>query len=71
MCYSNNVVRQFIDCFDNVEEVKSNLRKMLDFTICSPEVDDWSSDERADMIFFCRQAERLFDAIYSSGLPAT
>jgi hypothetical protein len=57
-------VKNFVDCFDNPEKVKNALGYLLDTALCSEEADDWSHDERCDLIFICRQTQSLLDAIF-------
>ncbi len=50
---------QYLECFDDINDSKSKLDFLLDTTLSSIETDDWSADERANLIFFCRQTQLL------------
>ena len=53
------VLTHYIECFDDAKETRSKLEFLLDTALSSIEVDDWSADERANLIFFCRQTQLL------------
>lgn len=63
------VLTQYIECFDNANETKAKLEFLLDTALSSIEVDDWSADERANLIFFCRQTQLLLTSLFEISEP--
>ena len=63
------VLTQYINCFEDAKETRSKLDLLLDMTLSSTEADDWSADDRSDVIFFCRQTQLLLAAIFEISEP--
>lgn len=58
-------IEHYINCYDNCEEPKKVLDLLHDTAMSSPDADIWTSDNRSDVIIFCRQTKQLLDAIFS------
>lgn len=59
-------MKQYVECFDDSNEVKTYMQSLLDNALSSTEADCWSSTQRTDLIFFCRQTQLLFDAFFAA-----
>lgn len=54
---------QFLDCYE-LAEARETVMDLFELAISSATTDEWPADKRADMIFFCRQLQRLLDCLY-------
>ncbi|PSL33279.1 hypothetical protein CLV42_103262 [Chitinophaga ginsengisoli] len=63
------VLTQYTDCFEDADETKSKLDLLLDTAMSCTDADDWSADERANLIFFCRQTQILLTTIFQLTEP--
>jgi len=57
------VLTQYTGCFEDADETKSKLDLLLDTAMSCTDADDWSADERANLIFCCRQTQLLLTTI--------
>jgi hypothetical protein len=71
MLTPTKTIKNFVECFGNSEKVKHALGYLLDTALCSEEADDWSHDERCDLIFICRQTQGLLDAVFEISASKT
>lgn len=54
----------YIDCFEEDNFVREKLGLLLDTAFSSPEADSWSANERADVIFVCRQTQDIVKSMF-------
>jgi len=54
----------FIQCFETHECVEVQIGLILDAAFSSSEVDTWTTDERADAIFTCRQTQEIIKTVF-------
>lgn len=57
------IVRQYLECFEDTDEVKETLQEIIDLVLSSDEADDWTADERANRISFCKQTGKFIHAV--------
>ena len=58
-----NLINQFLGCYDDMEEVRRVMQEIIDTAMTSPQADSWTTDERADAIFFCKLMTQLAEAV--------
>lgn len=62
-------INEYFGCFESMDEIREIMQEVIDAAICSPEADSWDTNERADMIFFCKQTVLLVEAVHQLAVP--
>ncbi|WP_346316537.1 hypothetical protein [Chitinophaga sp. YIM B06452] len=57
-------ISKFIVLYENEDGVNEQLFALLEAAMGSKQADEWTGDERTDMIFFCRQLSAFVKATF-------
>ena len=64
-----NLINQFLSCYDDIEDVRRVMQEIIDTAMTSPQADSWTTEERADAIFFCKLMTQMAEAVMKIYMP--
>ncbi|MVT09513.1 hypothetical protein [Chitinophaga tropicalis] len=64
MSQSIENIKQFMDWYPEVAEVKSTMWNLLETAMASPNADAWSANDRSNMMSFYSRMTEFMDAAY-------